>query len=243
MTQYPGHDPDDPFSRPPNEEGTSRPPAPPPSIEPHEGVELTAPIQGEEMGYWERKAQQDQQRLADEANQQAQYGTAATPEGHPSGEQGPPVTENPWTGYGQPAPPHEQGYQQPAYPQPAYGQPGYPQPAYGQPGYPPYGYTAQAPNHPQATTALVLGLVGLIGGFVTCGAVFLVSPFAWVIGAKAKREVAASNGQLGGGSTANTGFVLGIIGTVLLVIAVLLWAGVIGLSAANSGSSGTSTQF
>jgi hypothetical protein len=236
MTQYPGHDPDDPFSRPPNEQGSNPAAAPPPG---QPGTEETAPIQGEEMGYWERKAQEDQQRLADEAHRQAQYGSEPTPEGQPTpppvGQDQPqqPVTENPWAGYGQPAPPHPQGYQQ------GFQQPGYPPPAYGQPGYPAYGYAAQAPNHPQSTTALVLGLVGLIGGFVTCGAVFLVSPFAWVIGAKAKREVAASNGQLGGGG-ANAGFVLGIIGTVLLVVAVLLWALVIGLSVADS-TTGTST--
>jgi len=247
MTQYPGPDPDDPFSRPPNEEGAN-PPAPPsdpppaqPSGQPpaqpsgQAGTEETAPIQGEEMGYWERKAQEDQQRLTDEANQQAQ--SAEQPPGQGQPEQ--PVSANPWSGYGQPAPttPYQQGYEQQGYAQPAHAQP-----AYGQPGSPAYGYAVQPPNHPQATTALVVGLVSLIGGCL-CGLPLLAAPFAWSIGAKVKREVAASNGQLGGEGNGQAGFIMGIIGTVLLVLLVLLLILFIGLGVASDNSSGTSTQY
>lgn len=265
MTQYPGPDPDDPFSRPPNEEGANPPAAPPPGEPGEPGTEETAPIQGEELGYWERKAQEDQQRLADEAHRQAQDqgpGSGPAPgEGPPPGQEQPeqPVSENPWSGYGEPAPPHpegyaqqgdqQQGYQQPGaqqqgyqqgYQQQGYGQPAYGQP--GQPGYPAYGYAVQPPNHPQATTALVLGLVGLIGGCI-CGLPLLVAPFAWVVSARAKREIAASNGQLGGEGNAQAGLVMGIIGTVLLALAVVGVVLVVAIGLASDASTGPSTPY
>jgi hypothetical protein len=100
--------------------------------------------------------------------------------------------------------------QQPQQPPPP------PPPPYGQPGYgapPPYGYL-QPPDHPRATTAMILGIVSL----VCCQ---LTGPFAWVIGGRAVREIDASGGRLGGRGQAMAGKVLGIIGTVLLVLAVL----------------------
>ena len=103
--------------------------------------------------------------------------------------------------------PHDP-YGQPAYGQPAYGQPAYGQPAYGQQ---PMGY---APDHPRATTALVLGILGL----VVCG---LVAPFAWRIGKRTLDEIDGSHGQLGGRGTAQAGYVLGIIGTALLLLGLL----------------------
>src|SRR5690242_6230983 len=78
-------------------------------------------------------------------------------------------------------------------PPPQYGQPPYGQPPYGQPGYPPpgpYGY-APPPTAQNATTALILGILGL----VLCYA-FTAIP-AMIIGKKAMREIDASNGQLG----------------------------------------------
>jgi uncharacterized membrane protein YjgN (DUF898 family) len=79
---------------------------------------------------------------------------------------------------------------------------------------PPYAYPQQpygppAPNHPQATTALVLGILGL----VVCG---LVAPFAWSMGSKTVREIDASGGRWGGRSEANAGKLCGIVGTVML---------------------------
>jgi len=109
---------------------------------------------------------------------------------------------------------------------PVYSQWGYPPPQPPQPSpYPPPPYyqpMAQygVPDHPKATTALVLGLVGLVGGF-TCLLPMVLSPFAWAIGVKARREIRQSNGQLGGDGSATAGMVLGIIGTVLLTLAVI----------------------
>jgi TRAP-type C4-dicarboxylate transport system permease small subunit len=75
-------------------------------------------------------------------------------------------------------------------------------------------YAPQPPNHPQATTALVLGILGL----VVCGA---IAPFAWNIGSKAVQEIDASGGAWGGRTEANAGRILGMVGTALLVVALL----------------------
>jgi uncharacterized membrane protein YjgN (DUF898 family) len=75
-------------------------------------------------------------------------------------------------------------------------------------------YAPPPPNHPQATTALVLGILGV----VVCG---LIAPFAWNIGGTAVREIDASGGAWGGRTEANAGRILGIVGTVLLVVGLL----------------------
>jgi uncharacterized membrane protein YjgN (DUF898 family) len=79
---------------------------------------------------------------------------------------------------------------------------------------PPYGY-APPRDHPQGTTVLVLGILGL----VLCQ---VLSPFAWVMGNRVIREIDLSNGAIGGRSSANAGRICGIIGTVLLGLSVLL---------------------
>ena len=105
-----------------------------------------------------------------------------------------------------------EGAEQPVQHPPQYQLQYQPQPGYYAPGAPaPY-----APEHPNATTALVLGIVGM----VVCGG--LLSPFAWVIGRKAVREIDASHGALGGRGSAQAGYVLGVIGSVMLVLAVVL---------------------
>ncbi|WP_151084448.1 DUF4190 domain-containing protein [Nocardioides cynanchi] len=81
-----------------------------------------------------------------------------------------------------------------------------------QPAAPPY--PSVPPNHPQSTTALVLGILGL----VLCGA---IAPFAWNIGSQAVREIDASGGAWGGRSEANAGRIMGIVGTVLLALGFL----------------------
>lgn len=129
---------------------------------------------------------------------------------------------------GQPEPPGQYGppppYPQPPSTQPPYGMPGYgtaPYPQqYGASGYGPPPYPPQPPSHPRATTALVLGIVALVGG-TACLLPILLAPFAWVIGRNAVREIDASHGQLGGRGSAQAGTVLGIIGTVLLVLGIV----------------------
>jgi hypothetical protein len=104
-------------------------------------------------------------------------------------------------------PPHEPGYweQQARQAQQPPQQP--------VPGYPPYGMPSR-PDHPRATTALVLGILSV----VACG---VLGPFAWRIGKGAVDEIDASGGRLGGRATAQAGYVLGVVGTVFLGLAVL----------------------
>ena len=96
--------------------------------------------------------------------------------------------------------PETAGY--PAASQPA----GYPQ-AYGQP----YG---TLPEHPQGTTILVLGIVGI---FVT-----ICAPIAWYLGAKAKKEIASSGIHYANEQNINIGRILGIVFTVLAIIGIVI---------------------
>lgn len=82
--------------------------------------------------------------------------------------------------------------------------------------YPPQpGYQPMPQDHPRATTSLILGILGL----VVC---LFCAPFAWRIGKQAVTEIDAAGGQLGGRSTAQAGYVLGLIGTVVLAIVVVV---------------------
>jgi len=117
-----------------------------------------------------------------------------------------------------------------------YTQQPYTQPAYGQvPGYPAQAPMQYAPDHPRATTALVLGILGI----VLCG---VIAPFAWSVGKKTVAEIDASNGTIGGRGAANAGYIMGIIGTILLGLSVLLVVALLGfavLGAATSVSTST----
>ncbi len=70
------------------------------------------------------------------------------------------------------------------------------------------------PKHPQATTVLVLGILGL----VLCQ---VLSPFAWSMGNKAQKEILANPGAYSGDSEVNAGRILGIVGTAILGLALL----------------------
>ncbi len=89
--------------------------------------------------------------------------------------------------------------------------------------YPPgqYGYQPvyAAPKHPQATLAMVLGIIGLTS--LMCYITAVVAPFAWWIGAKAQKEIDANPGQYDGRGEAQAGKIMGIIGTVLLILGLL----------------------
>jgi hypothetical protein len=114
-----------------------------------------------------------------------------------------------------PQQPYQQPYPQQPYPQQPYQQP-HPQPPYGAPQYPP-GYAPVAPDHPQATLLLVLGIVSI----VLCN---VLGPVVWVMGNRAIAEIDASGGRLGGRGNAQAGRICGIIGTVILgfsIVAIL----------------------
>ena len=150
---------------------------------------------------------------------------------------GTPPTPNPYGApppapYQQPAPyqPPAQ-YQQPnPYQQPT-AQPPYgwgeqqPEGQYGQlpAPYPQqYGYPVAPRNEGMGVAAMVTGIVALV---LSCayGLGLLASPVALVLGKVSMNRIKRSQGQVGGRGFALTGFVLGIIGTVLLV----LWVGLI----------------
>jgi hypothetical protein len=121
---------------------------------------------------------------------------------------------NPQTGYpaGDPAapPPYPMSNQYPQQPYaPMPGQPGMQFPTY------------VLPDHPKATSALIVGIIAVAGTFM-CGLPVLASPVAWVLGAQARNEIRRAPQHWGGESKATAGMVLGIIGTVLLVLAIIV---------------------
>ncbi|WP_280433390.1 DUF4190 domain-containing protein, partial [Nocardia brasiliensis] len=85
------------------------------------------------------------------------------------------------------------------------------QPPYG---YPAYGAYGPPPDHPQATTILILGILGL----VFCQ---ILGPVAWVMGKRALNEIDASGGAMGGRSNVMVGYVCGIISSVLIILGIL----------------------
>lgn len=78
-------------------------------------------------------------------------------------------------------------------------------------------------RHPQAQTALVLGIVSL-GGTFTCVLPIFLAPFAWYFAAKVRREIAGAPNRWSGGTDATAGMILGIISSVLLALVVIFLA-------------------
>ncbi len=217
MNNYPGDDPQQPAEDTPPDEPSD--------------TELTQPV-----GYWERQAAErarEQQGRPDPTTAYPQGGpvfnpTSGQPNPYPYG------PENPYGPYAQ----QPYGEQQPFDPPP----PGQPAAYPTAPGVPPYqppyaGYQRVLPDHPQSTMALVLGLIGLVGAFFLCGVTLIVSPFAWAVGSSALKDIRASQGQVGGEGKAQTGMILGIVGTVFLILAVIAVIGFIVLLVASDTSS------
>ena len=154
---------------------------------------------------------------------QPSYGDPASPPPEPPSGYWQQQPQSP--GYG---PPGAYGGQQPQQPQ--YGQ----QPSYDQP-YPPY--PVPPPNHGGALASMIVGIVSLV---LACGygIGLLGAPVAWYLGSKSLREIDASQGRLGGRGMAQAGKVMGIIGTVLLGLLLVVVVVGISLLVANSESSG-----
>lgn len=77
----------------------------------------------------------------------------------------------------------------------------------------PYGMPAQP--HPKAVPVLVMGILSII-------VMPLLGPFAWVMGTSALREVDANPGAYTDRGNLVVGRILGIIGSVLLAIGVIV---------------------
>lgn len=117
-----------------------------------------------------------------------------------------------------PMPPMPPGYQPMA--------PGYSANPYGAGGYP--------AEYPNGTTILLLGILGLI----VCQ---VLSPIAWVMGHNARKAIASTPGvQYSNQGSVTAGWVMGIIGTVLLILTVVLFVVfiLIGIAAAGSTTTG-----
>jgi len=93
-----------------------------------------------------------------------------------------------------------------------------------------YGYSTPAnpPEHPNAVLSMVLGIIGVL--FFQ-----LLSPVAWYLAAKGRREMAASPGRWRPSGSLTAGFVLGIIGTVFLALGAMfllvMFVGLIAMAA------------
>ncbi len=140
-----------------------------------------------------------------------------------------------WENYQQPSTPafpEPPGSESP-YGQPPYGQPPYGQSPYGQaqPGRSPYGQGLTP--HPQATSAMILGIVALAGTFV-CGVLCVLGPFAWVKGAKVRREIDAEPLRWSGRGEATAGYVMGIVTTVLMILGVLALISMVAIFASSA---------
>jgi len=70
------------------------------------------------------------------------------------------------------------------------------------------------PTDSQATVALVLGILSVI----CCP---LVGPVAFFIGNAARARIQMSGATVGGGGMATAGMILGIFGTIFLVLVIL----------------------
>jgi Domain of unknown function (DUF4190) len=99
------------------------------------------------------------------------------------------------------------------------------------PGQPPQ-YGQPKPQAEGATTALILGILGL----VLCQ---VLAPFAWMQGNKALQRIRESGGTLEGEGMAKAGQITGIIGTILLGIGIL--AGIIAIIAGIIGGMSSSS--
>lgn len=87
-----------------------------------------------------------------------------------------------------------------------------------------------------AVAALILGIVGI----VLCQ---ILAPFAWAMGSKAQRLVDASGGTLGGRGEATAGKILGIIGTVFLIVWIVVLIAIVALGTSIDTGGDTTTNF
>ena len=76
------------------------------------------------------------------------------------------------------------------------------------------GYSPVPQDHPQGTTVLVLGIIGIF--FTICG------PIAWYLGSKALKEIRASGTTYANEQQIVIGRILGIIFTILAIIGLII---------------------
>jgi hypothetical protein len=94
-----------------------------------------------------------------------------------------------------------------------------------------YGYSTTTSNlseHPNSVLSMVLGIIGVF--FFP-----LLGPVAWYLAAKGRRELAAFPGRWRPSGMLTAGFVLGIIGTVFLVLGAMFMLFFIGIFVMAAG--------
>lgn len=82
------------------------------------------------------------------------------------------------------------------------------------------GYAPAAPADGLAVASMVVGILGLLG-LCGYGLGAIISPVALVLGRMSMKKIDASQGQLGGRGFAQAGFIMGVIGTILFVLALI----------------------
>jgi ABC-type Fe3+ transport system permease subunit len=97
-------------------------------------------------------------------------------------------------------------------------------------------YGAAPREHPQGTTILIFGIIGI---FVT-----IFAPIAWYMGSKAKKEIQASGVQYSNEPNVNAGRVLGMVFTIIwlafigiMIVMMFVPAFLVMLAALGSGVS------
>jgi len=96
-----------------------------------------------------------------------------------------------------------------------------PPPGY-QPAPAPYGFPQPSP-HPEANSAMVLGIVGLCLSVMCGGIGVFVAPFGWVKGKRVMADIDANPAAYGGRGNAQAGFITGLIGTIFGALYMLFW--------------------
>ena len=97
----------------------------------------------------------------------------------------------------------------------------------------PYGQAGMpaTQEHPQGTTILVLGIVGIFFG--------ICAPIAWYMGNKARKEIQASGASYTNENNINIGRLLGMVFTIIYIISIVLmivmFVVIFGLAASQSG--------
>jgi len=71
-------------------------------------------------------------------------------------------------------------------------------------------------EHPHATAVLFLGAASIL----CCG---VLGPVAWALGKRALDQIEASGGAIGGRVQVMVGYILGVVGTVLMIIMAVLF--------------------
>jgi hypothetical protein len=91
-----------------------------------------------------------------------------------------------------------------------------------------------------ATMALVLGIVGLVGGLGSCCCCFFTvlavcAPIGWYVGHKELQDIRAGRAPASGEGTARAGMICGMVGTGILAlyaIAVMAYVALVGFAVA-----------